>query len=76
MIRSTTLLPAFAFALLFGLAGANLAMAGNASTDKPDKSQAAQTDLHEAKTTTKAVTSDPSSCTGTSSTGNCSTQGN
>lgn len=69
MIRSSTLLRAFAFALLFGLAGANVAMAANAGTDKPDKEQAASSDQHEAKTTTKAVTSDPTACTET--TGNC-----
>ncbi|MGH6879297.1 hypothetical protein [Hypericibacter sp.] len=76
MIRSFTLLPALV--ILFGLGGASLAMAANASSDKPNKSQAAQTDVHEAKTTTKAVTSDPNSsiCTNTATTENCTAQGN
>ncbi len=63
MIRSSTLFRAFAFALLFGLAGANVAMAANASSDKPAKEQAGASDQHEAKTTTKAATSDPIACT-------------
>jgi hypothetical protein len=60
MIRSSTLLPAFV--LLFGLAGASLAMADNASTDKPTASQTAdKATTPEAKSTTKAATSEANS---------------
>ena len=62
MTRISTLLPAFV--LVFAVTGANLAMAANAGTDKPDHSTSVhQSVAHDFKTTTKAATSDPTPCT-------------